>query len=100
MLRAMGVDDATHLFEASGAELVSHLLQALGPDFNAVLVRQMGKGALLLGLDLGPGFLAEVGCRDCTDARRLYAVTAGCYTSGGLQCLMGPINQIVSELHH
>jgi hypothetical protein len=36
------------------------LPQELGPEFNAVLVMQLGKGALLLGLDLGAGFLAEV----------------------------------------
>lgn len=34
--------------------------QALGPDFNALLVSDLGKGAVLLGIDLGAGFLAEV----------------------------------------
>lgn len=61
MLRAMGIDDATHLFEGAGAELMAQLLQSLGPNYNAVLVKRLGKGALLLGLDLGAGFLAEVG---------------------------------------
>lgn len=60
MLRAMGVDPATELFQAAGAPLMAGLLQALGPEFNAVLVGALGKGALLLGLDLGVGFLAEV----------------------------------------
>jgi hypothetical protein len=60
MLRAMGVDLATELFKAAGAPLMAGLLQALGPEFNAVLVMQLGKGALLLGLDLGGGFLSEV----------------------------------------
>jgi hypothetical protein len=61
MLRAMGIDPAaTELFKAAGAPLMAGLLQALGPAFNAVLVMQLGKGALLLGLDLGAGFLSEV----------------------------------------
>jgi hypothetical protein len=60
MLRAMGVDPATDLFKAADAPLLAALLQALGPEYNAVLVSGLGKGALLLGLDLGAGFLAEV----------------------------------------
>jgi hypothetical protein len=61
MLRAMGVDPATELFKAAGAPLMAGLMQALGPEFNAVLVMQLGKGTLLLGLDLGGGFLSEAG---------------------------------------
>jgi len=61
MLRALGVDNSTRLFELAGALFVASLLKALGPDFNAVLVNDLGKGAVLLGIDLGASFLAEVG---------------------------------------
>ena len=60
MLRALGVDNSTRLFQLAGAPFVAALLKALGPDFNAVLVNDLGKGAVLLGIDLGAGFLAEV----------------------------------------
>jgi hypothetical protein len=62
MLRAMGVDPATQLFRLAGAPFMAALLQGVGADYNAVLVLALGKGALLLGLDLGAGFLAEVRC--------------------------------------
>jgi hypothetical protein len=71
MLRAMGIDPATDLFKAAGAPLMAALLQALGPQFNAVLVSGVGKGALLLLLDLGAGFLAEVGACAATVALHL-----------------------------
>lgn len=60
MLRALGVDDSTRLFELAGAPFVAALLKALGPDYNALLVTDLGKGAVLLGIDLGASFLAEV----------------------------------------
>jgi hypothetical protein len=60
MLRALDVDNSTKLFELSGAPFVAALLKCLGPDFNACLVGDMSKGAVLLGIDLGASFLAEV----------------------------------------
>lgn len=60
MLRSLGVDNSTSLFQQAGAPFVAALLKALGPDFNAVLVNDLGKGAVLLGIDLGASFLAEV----------------------------------------
>ena len=61
MLKALGVDNSTKLFELAGAPFVAALLKSLGPDFNALLVTDLGKGAVLLGIDLGASFLAEVG---------------------------------------
>jgi hypothetical protein len=71
MLRGLGVDNSTKLFELAGAPFVAALLKALGPDFNALLVSDLGKGAVLLGIDLGASFLAEVGCTFtcCTENR-------------------------------
>jgi hypothetical protein len=60
MLRALGVDNSTKLFELAGAPFVAALLKSLGPDFNACLVGGMGKGAVLLGIDWGTSFLAQV----------------------------------------
>lgn len=60
MLRALGVDNATRLFELAGASFVAALLKEAGPDFNAVLVTDLGKKAVLLGIDLGASFMAEV----------------------------------------
>lgn len=60
MLRGLGVDNSTKLFELAGASFVAALLKALGPDYNALLVSDLGKGAVLLGIDLGASFLAEV----------------------------------------
>lgn len=55
------MDDSTRLFELAGAPFVAALLKHLGPDYNALLVTDLGKGAVLLGIDLGASFLAEVG---------------------------------------
>lgn len=55
-----GVDNSTRLFELAGTPFVAALLKELGPDFNALLVTDLGKGAVLLGIDLGASFMAEV----------------------------------------
>jgi hypothetical protein len=69
MLRALGVDNSTKLFELAGAPFIASLLKELGPDFNALLVTNLSKGAVLLGIDLGASFMAEVrkGCKNSVE---------------------------------
>lgn len=91
MLCALGVDNSTRLFELAGARFVAALLKALGPDFNAVLVNDLGKGAVLLGIDLGASFLAEVsGTFQHLQANSLSRKLHGCHPAATADCECHP----------